>query len=493
MTQRLRVLYISPEVSPFAKSGELADVASALPKYLSSLGIDISLVVPKYRRPEIESLALELVVPELQVPLGGEKVKASVYRTELGKYAAYFIDNPKYFWREKIYGPSTGDYLDNDERFIFFNRAVLEFLLKTKMPINILHCNSWPTALIPVFLRTLYSKESQFREAATVLTLHNAAYQGEFPPESLGLTGLEWNYFDSQQLPLTRKFNFLKVGLVYSDVVNTVSVTYKREIQTKKHGFGLEEILKSRKDCFFDIRNGVDYEIWNPETDTFIASNYGPLHLEGKKKCKQDLIKEFGLSLRERTPVVVMTSYLTHYKGFDLLLEAMDELVKMDLGLIICGQGDEKYENEFSKIQRQYPKKVAIRFEINPVLTHKIVAGADIFLIPSLYEPCGLNQLYSFRYGTVPVARAIGGLKETVKPFDLQTGKGNGFIFKEYSPKALLQALKKALDSYKKPSLWQKVMEAGFRENFSWEIAARKYCKLYKSALESKRGGRVGS
>lgn len=493
MAQKFKVLYVSPEVSPFAKSGELADVACALPKYLSSMGMEISLIVPKYRRPEIESLATELIVSELLVPLGGEKVKASVYKTELGKYAVYFVDNPKYFWREKIYGPSTGDYLDNDERFIFFNRAVLEFLLITKMPVDILHCNSWPTALIPVFLRTHYSQESQFKEVATVLTLHNAAYQGEFPPETLGLTELNWNYFKPQQLSLSSKFNFLKAGLIYSDVINTVSLTYKREIQTKKYGFGLEETLKSREDAFFSIRNGVDYEIWNPETDALIAANYGPTHLEGKKKCKQDLIKEFGLSLGETTPVVVMTSYLTYHKGFDLLLGAMDELVKMDVGLIICGQGDERYENEFSKIKRKYPKKTAIRFEMNPVLAHKIAAGADISLIPSLYEPCGLNQLYSFRYGTVPVVRAIGGLKETVKPFDVRTFKGNGFVFKEYSSEALLKTLKKALDCYRQPALWKKIIEAGFRENFSWEIAAKGYIRLYQRALESKRGGQVGS
>ncbi len=492
MRQKIRVLYVSPEVSPFAKSGELADVASALPEYLSSLGIEISLIIPKYRTPEIESLATELVFPELLVPLGGQKVKASIYKTESEKYPLYFVDNPKYFWREKIYGPSTGDYLDNDERFIFFNRAVLEFLLRARISVDVIHSNSWPAALVPVFLRTHFSKESLFKGVSTVLTVHNAAYQGEFPLESLALTELDWNSFNSRQLSYSKRFNFLKAGIVFSDVINTVSSAYKKEVQTKKHGFGLDKILNSRRDYFFSILNGVDYEVWNPESDPFLAANFSLGNLAGKKICKQDLAEEFGISLGAQTPLAAMTSYLTRYKGFDLLLEAMDELVKMDLGLIICGQGDEKYEKEFSRLQKKYHGKIGVRFEMSPVLSHKIVAGADIFLIPSLHEPCGLNQLYGFRYGTVPVARATGGLKETVKPFNLKTLRGNGFVFREYSSQEFLNALREALACYQKPGLWLKIMEQGFSQNFSWEIAARKYLRLYKRALASRRGGRIG-
>jgi len=492
MDQKMRVLYVSPEVSPFAKSGELADVAAALPKYLSLRGIDISLIIPKYRRPEIESSAPELVFAELPVPLGGKITKASIYRTEAGEYPVYFVDNPKYFWREKIYGPATGDYLDNDERFIFFNRAVLEFLLKAHLPVDVIHSNSWPAALIPVFLRTHYLKEPLFKEIATVLTVHNAGYQGEFPPESLALTEIDWNSFNSRELSYSKRFNFLKTGLIFSDVINTVSSAYKKEVQTKKHGFGLEKILRSRRNDFFSIRNGVDYELWNPENDPFLAANFSLRSLDGKKICKQDLAREFGFSLAPQTPVVALTSYLTRYKGFDLLLGAMDELVKMDLGMIVCGQGDEKYEKEFSRLKKKYPGKIAVRFEMEPWLAHKIVAGADIFLIPSLHEPCGLNQLYGFRYGTVPVVRATGGLKETVKSFDRKTLRGNGFVFKEYSSEALLRTLKEALDCYQEPPLWRKIMEEGLRQNFSWEIAAREYLELYERALKSHRRGRFG-
>jgi len=489
MNQNIRVIFVSAEVSPYAKSGELADVASSLPKYLSSVGVDISLIMPKYRRPEIDSLAMERVEKELMIPLGEKKVKASFYKSELGKYDIYFVDNPKYFWRENIYGTEKGDYLDNDERFIFFNRAVLEFLLKSKMHLDLIHCNNWPTALIPVFLRTHYSHRALFKEVATVLTLHNVAYQGEFPPETLSLTGLNWNYFNPQQLSFSGKFNFLKAGVIFSDVFNTVSSTYKREIQTKKHGFGLEGLLEKRKNVFFSIRNGVDNEIWNPETDPYIIANYTPANLKPKEKCKLDLIKEFNLSLSAKTPLLGIISYLTYHKGFDLLLEAIDELMKMDVGLIVLGKGDEKYEKKFIEVMKQYPRKIGVKLEMNPVLAHKIAAGVDIFLIPSLYEPCGLQQLYSFRYGTVPVVRGTGGLGETVRSFDFKTKKGNGFVFKDYSSQAFLETLKVALGCYKHPILWKKIMGEGLSQSFSLETAARKYLRLYQHALKIKREG----
>lgn len=489
MNQKLKVAYVSTEVSPYAKSGELADVACSLPKYLSYLGMEMSLFMPMYRTAEIESLPKDLVMNNLLVPLGERKVKARIFKSEQGKHDIYFIDNPKYFWRESIYGTGKGEYLDNDERFVFFNRAVLEYLLKTKMHIDIIHCNSWHTSLIPVFLKTLYKKKAQFKNTATLFTLHNITYQGEFPPETLALTGLNWNYFSSKQLSLNGKFNFLKAGILFSDVLNTVSSSYKREILTEKKGFGLEEILKSRKDEFFSIRNGIDYEIWNPETDPHIAANYSSDNLKPKKRCKRDLIEEFDLSIRTKTPIMGVFSYLTYHKGFDILVDAIDDLMKMGVGLVVLGQGEEKYENQFLDIRRRYPKKVAVRLDMNPALAHKIVAGADILLVPSLYEPCGLNQLYAFRYGTVPVVRATGGLEETVKPFNAKTLKGNGYVFKEYSSQALLEAMKKALDCYEQPPIWQKIMMAGLQENFSWENAAKRYSRLYYKALEAKRGG----
>jgi starch synthase len=489
MNEKLRVAYVSAEVSPYAKSGEMADVASSLPKYLSRLGMNVSVFMPKYRRPEIESLSMEMVCSDLTVPLGESTARGKVYRSEQGKYDIYFIDRPKYFWREDIYGTGKGEYLDNDERFTFFNRAVLEYLLKAPMSVDIIHCNNWPTALIPVFLNTHYAKKGPLKDVATVFTLHNISYQGEFPPDSLALTGLNWNYFNSKELSLNGKFNFLKAGILHSDVINTVSSSYKREIVTKKLGFGLDRILKDRQDVFSSIRNGIDYEIWNPANDPFIARNYSAAKLENKLECKRDLIQEFGLSVDSGTLLVGVVSYITANKGFDILLESVDELMDMDVGLVVLGRGDEAYEKRLLDLQKTYPYRLSVKLEFNLCLTHKIAAGADVFLIPSRYEPCGLNQLISFRYGSVPVVRATGGLRETVKDVRLDAQSGNGFVFKDYTSPALLGALKEAVRCYRKPRIWKRIMRNGLKEDYSWENAAKRYAKLYQSSLNIKRGG----
>ncbi|MGD8537378.1 MAG: glycogen/starch synthase [Candidatus Aminicenantes bacterium] len=489
MSSKLRVIYVSAEVAPFAKSGEMADVASALPKYLSYLGLEVSVFMPKYRRPEIESVSKEIVASDISVSLGGARAKARVYKSELGKYDIYFIDNAKYFLRESIYGTGKGEYLDNDERFVFFNRAVLEFIFKEKISADVIHCNNWPTALIPVLLKTQYTKKSRLSSMATVFTLHNISYQGEFPPETLSLTGLNWNYFSPTQLSLNGKFNFLKAGILFSDAINTVSASYKREICTKKYGFGLERLLKERKDDFFSIRNGVDYEIWDPEKDPYLESNYSASNIEGKGINKQDLCREFGLTIGPRVPLLSVVSYMTGNKGFDILLEAMPELMTMDLGFVVLGFGDEQYEKALLSFQKRNPGRLAVKVDMNPALMHKVAAGADVALVPSRFEPCGLNQLYSFRYGSVPVVRATGGLRETVKPFDAKTLRGNGFVFSEYSPGALVTAVQRALRYYNKPELWKRIVANGLKEDFSWERAARRYVRLYERSVEKKRGG----
>ena len=489
MSSKLRVIYVSAEVAPFAKSGEMADVASALPKYLSYLGLEVSVFMPKYRRPEIESVSKETVASDLSVSLGGTRAKARVYKSELGKYDIYFIDNPRYFLRESIYGTGKGEYLDNDERFVFFNKAVLEFICKRKISVDIIHCNNWPTALIPVLLKTQYTKKSRLSEIATVFTLHNISYQGEFPPETLSLTGLDWDYFSPTKLSLNGKFNFLKAGILFSDAVNTVSATYKREILTKKHGFGLQGLLNERRGDFFSIRNGVDYEVWDPEKDPYIESNYSASNMEGKDINKRDLCREFGLTIGSRGPLISVVSYMTANKGFDILLEAMDQLMKMDLGFVVLGFGDDMYERAFLSLQKRNPGRLAVKVDMNPALMHKVAAGADMVLIPSRYEPCGLNQLYSFRYGSVPVVRSTGGLRETVKPFNAKTLKGNGFVFREYTSGALVEAVERALHCYRTPKLWKRVMANGLKEDFSWKRAARRYVKLYERSIEIKRGG----
>ncbi|MFW6131519.1 MAG: glycogen synthase [Candidatus Aminicenantaceae bacterium] len=485
------VAFISAEVSPYAKSGELADFAGSLPKYLSNLGLKVSIFLPKYRRPEIDSLSMTKVASQLYVPVGKKSAKTNIYKTDSGKHELYFVDNPKYFLRENIYGTGKGEYLDNDERFIYFNRAILEFIHKKKMHFDIIHCNNWPTALIPVFLKTHYAKKKHLNSAASILTLHNISYQGEFPAETLALTGLNWDCFINEKSEFNGKVNFLKAGIMFSDVVNTVSHTYKKEILTKQRGCGLANILKERKKTFFSIRNGIDHEIWNPETDPYIAKNYSRSEIEKKEENKLDLLKEFGDSLSPKSPAVGIASFLTPYKGFDILFSIMDKLMTMDMTLLILGKGDEQLKNKISSFQKKHPKKIAAKFQMGPNLIHKIIAGSDIFLIPSLYEPCGLHQLYCFRYGTVPVVRATGGLRETVKPFNKKDRTGNGFIFEEYSPKALLNILKEVFNCYKNQNEWKQIMKAGMMEKFSMENSAKKYVKLYKKALALKKGGNI--
>ncbi|MGD9344798.1 MAG: glycogen/starch synthase [Candidatus Aminicenantes bacterium] len=489
MSAKLRVIFISPEMAPYAKSGEMADVASALPKYLSYLGMEVSVFIPMYRRPEIESLPKETVTSELAVSLGDVQTKARVYKSELGRYDVYLIDNPKYFLRENIYGTGKGEYLDNDERFVFFSRAVLEFLCKERISADIIHCNNWPTALVPVLLKTQYSKRRWLSGAATVFTLHNISYQGVFPPETLSLTGLNWSYFSPAQLSLNGQFNFLQAGILFADTINTVSASYKREILTRRHGFGLQDLLKQRKRVFSSIRNGVDYEIWDPQNDPYIESNYSASRMEGKSINKSDLCRELGLTIGPEVPLISVVSYMTANKGFDILREAMEDLLKLDLGFVILGFGDEEYERAFLSLQKKHAGRLACKVDMSTPLLHKVAAGADISLIPSRYEPCGLNQLYSFRYGTVPVVRATGGLQETVKPFNVKTQSGNGFVFKEYSPEAIVEAIERAIQCYKKPELWKRIVKNGFTEDFSWERAAKRYAKLYERSLQIKRGG----
>lgn len=479
------MVYVSAEVSPFAKSGEQADVASSLPGYLVSLGLDVSVVMPMIRTPYMESLSRDLVIPELLVPTTeGEHVKCRVFKADLNGFPLFIIDNPKYFWRENVYGTGRGEYLDNDERYIVFGRAVLEFLRIRNRPIDIIHCNNWPTAMIPVFLKTHYGGNRFFRGVRTLLTLHNIAYQGVFPSDTLSMTGLKWTHLSKQQLLKNGKLNFLKTGILYSDILNTVSRSYRREILTARRGFGLSEILKSRRDRLFSIRNGIDYQVWNPENDAYLISRYKGPDFKGKSECKEDLLKEFDLDVRLERPLIGILSYFSLYKGFDLLIEGLEELMSMDIALVILGQGDEKYSSKLAGKAKKYPRRLAVSSEGSPALSHKLAAGADMFLIPSKYEPCGLSLLYGFRYATVPIARATGGLAERVKPFDWTTLKGNGFLFKDYSVPAMTAAVEEALKCYGRHDLWKRIMLSGFQEKHSWRRSAKRYANIYRKAMQ---------
>ncbi len=486
MTKALRVLFVTPEASPLAVCGELADFVRSLPKHLRSLGADVSLVMPRYRCPEIEALSAEPVLSELSVPLGGEKVKASVWKAEAGGQTIYLIDQPKYFGRDKVYGSVREEYPDNDERFIFFNRAVLEFLAVSGLEVDVLHCHNWPTGLIPVFLKTHYADSPNLARAATVFTLHNASLQGCFPAETLSLTGLSWDLFASRRLSFNGQFNFLKAGVAFSDALNTVSSGYRREILTSKE-MGLAEVLKARPGKFVGIRNGLDLEAWNPESDPFIPAPFSAADPSGKATCKKALLREFGLTAETDAPLLGVVTPLTAQKGLDILLEAAPAIIGLGFKIILAGMGENRYVQALSRLVKTHPENFGLRTELNPSLSHRIIAGSDIILIPSREEPCGLNQLCGFRYGTVPVVRAVGGLKETVKPFRPGSGEGNGFVFGRDSGRALLRAVLRARDCYRRPELWDKLMRAGFEAQPSWAEAARKYLGLYRTALNVRR------
>jgi len=490
MEGKLRVAFISAEAAPYAKSGELAEVAGSLPKYLADLGIEVSLFMPKYRSPEVESLDVQRVMKNLSVPLGERSAKAQVFRSEEGKFNLFLIDNPKYYWRESIYGTGKGEYLDNDERFIFFNRAVLEFLLKARMETDIIHCNNWPTALVPLLLKTLFRQKAHFRKTSSLLTMHNVAYQGEFPPESLALTGLNWDFFQFDRSSLHKRLNFLKAGAKSADVITTVSSSYRSEILTRKHGFGMAEILGPRRKSLFSIRNGIDYETWNPKKDVFVAKNYDASDLKGKISCKRDLQRELKLKVSPRIPLIGYISYLTSHKGVDVLLESIDALMKKNVALIVMGRGDDRYEKQLSTAQKKYPGRMVWEPEGTPSRLHKVFAGIDLCLIPSFSEPCGLNQMVSFRYGAVPVVRATGGLKETVSEYGSGHPKGNGFVFQNYASEALVAAVDRALRCYGRLQDWQQVRQNGMNENFSWEKAAQRYLRIYRNAIKIKTGGK---
>ncbi len=493
MRNDIRVALVTPEAAPFAKSGELAEFCGSLPRYLSSLGLKISLIMPKYGTPQIASLDATAVFPDIPIPLNGERAKASILRAEQKGYDIYLVDSPKYFLRENIYGPPTGNYLDNDERFIFFSRAALEFLRRADLSPDIVHCHNWPTALIPVFLRSHYREDPGLKSAAAVLTLHNTAYQGEFPAESLALTELSWDFLNPHSHTSNGKINFLQAGAAHADFVNTVSAVCEKELLARKNRSGLSGVLRKRRRTFTSVGNGLDRETWDPQTDPYIAANFGPGQFAGKAECRRDLAAVMGLVPRAEKPLAAFVSHLSRHKGADILAQSLEAIVSLGAAVVICGEGEERFRKEFQTASRRFPGQVAFRFESNPVLMHKIIAGADILLLPSLSEPSGLNLFAAFRYGTVPVVRATGGLKEAVRAHNSKKGTGNGFVFHDYTAQALIRAVGQAADCYTgKPAQWRKLEEEGMGEQFSWGDTARGYADLYQKALAIKRGGSTG-
>ena len=482
----MHIAFAASECVPFSKTGGLADVIGALPPALAALGHQVSVFLPRYKSTRLDNP--KVVIPSITVPFDDRYRFCSVL--DGGKRAGvqfYFIEYPPFFDREGLYGTSLGDYHDNAERFALFSRAVLEATKVLGAP-DILHCHDWQTALVPILLKTLYEEDPAFARAPCVFTIHNLGYQGIFPPEILPLLILPWDLFTITRMEFYGKVNFLKGAIEMADFITTVSRRYAQEIQTAEYGFGLEGVLRARAGSIAGILNAVDYASWNPEKDTYIAANYSADDVSGKAACKADLLGQFGLARDTQLPVVGIVSRFVQQKGFDLIAQVADRLSMEDLILVVLGSGQPEYEEMFRRLARQFPQKIAVKVAYDNVLAHKIEAGSDIYLMPSHYEPSGLNQMYSLKYGTVPVVRATGGLDDSVEQFDPATGKGTGFKFREYSGEAMLECLRQAITLYRTDQkAWQELMRNGMAQDYSWMNSAREYVKVYERARQLKQ------
>ena len=475
----MNIAFAASEGVPFSKTGGLADVVGALPRALAGLGHQVSVYLPRYRQTKLSDPAT--VVRSVTVPFDDEYRFASVVSGGTqGGVKFYFVEYPRYFDRDHLYGTPAGDYPDNAERFALFSRTVLEASKILGVP-QVFHCHDWQSALIPVLLRTIYDDDPAFKDVGTVFTIHNMGYQGLFPPDTLPLLMLPWDLFTMSKMEFFGQVNFLKGALTYSDFVTTVSKKYSQEIQTAEYGFGLEGVLRDRASTVTGILNGVDYDEWSPQTDKFTVAKYSPTELSGKAKDKQDLLSAFGITNSDpKLPVIGIVSRFAAQKGFDLISQIADRLAREEMIIVALGAGDKSYEEMFQRLNKQFPNKIAVKVAYDNAIAHKIEAGADMFLMPSRYEPCGLNQIYSLKYGTVPIVRATGGLDDTIEPWDARTGKGTGFKFTEYNGESLLLTIKEALQAFRDQTSWQVLMRNGMSKDFSWNASAREYGKIYE-------------
>ena len=469
----------SSEISPFAKTGGLGDILCSLPRALHRLGLEVSLVMPGYRSVREKGFELEDTGVRLSIPVGERREKGALLKIKTGSdIPVYLVRADRYFDRKYLYGTPEGDYPDNAERFVFFTRAVLEMMRLN--PPEVLHVHDWQSALVVAFLKTQPRLYPELSHVKTVFTVHNLGYQGIFPAESWGLLNLSREHFNLHQLEFYGKVNFLKGGAVYADAVTTVSPTYAAEIQSPEQGFGLDGLFRERAASLHGIINGVDYNDWNPETDPHIAAGYSCADLAGKRVCKAALQRTFGLSEAPAVPLVAMVTRLSAQKGLDLVAEGLPDMMSRGLQFVILGTGEKYYQDLFTRLHRHYPKKMGIRIDFDEPLAQQIMAGADILLQPSRYEPCGLTQLYALRYGTVPVVRAVGGLRDTIQENSDDGSWGNGFVFNDYRVGDLLAAVGRTLALYRQPERWLTLMQRGMAQDFSWGLSAQQYIELYR-------------
>ena len=437
------------------------------------------MVLPRYRGIKTSMV----VMPSVTIPLGSRLRFPSIADgTMLNGVRYFFVDDPGYFDRDGMYGGSAGDFPDNAERYSEFSSATIE-IAKHVWPADVIHCHDWQTALVPVLLRSLYSADPLVKDIPVIFTIHNLGYQGQFPAAVLDRAGIPPEVYNPAGLEYYGDVNLLKGGLVYSDYLTTVSKKYAEEIQTPEFGFGLDGVVRSRRDHLVGILNGVDYSAWNPENDKLIAATYSAKDLTGKHVCKKDLLEIFGLSPEYQSrPLLGIVSRFADQKGFDLIAAIAKDLMLEDVILTVLGTGERRYEELFETLANEFPGRVGVRIAYDNELAHKIEAGADMFLMPSRYEPCGLNQIYSLKYGTVPIVRATGGLDDTVESFDVEHGTGTGFKFEPYTGSALLDAVRLALHHFADERIWKRIQLNGMSKDFSWKRPATEYAKLYKAA-----------
>jgi len=488
----LNIAFVTSEAVPFAKTGGLADVSGALPTYLAKAGNKVKIFMPKYQQVIRGYYDLERVDGDLHCIIGEKKYEGALFKLPNGNenIEFYFIENDYFFNRPELYrDPETNnDYTDNDERFIFFCHGVLQALKALRWQTDIIHCNDWQTALIPVYLRSTYKDDPFYIDSKSVFSIHNLGYQGKFPADTFAKLKLDESLFYSTgPLEFWGDVNFMKGATHFADQVTTVSPTYAREIQgSDEYGKGLQDVLKERSAKLTGILNGVDYETWSPKTDSLIPYRYFPANRSGKKRNKLELLHQSGLPVRMEQPLIGMISRLDAQKGFDLLEEIMDNIMGMNLQFVLLGTGDKKYHQFFIDIQKKYPDRFKAFLQFDNSLAHLIEAGADIFLMPSRYEPCGLNQMYSLKYGTIPIVRKTGGLADTVEDFNEKTGEGTGFVFDKYDSTKLLVSIIRACELFGKKRIWNKIVKQAMEKDYSWSRSAETYVELYRKTISNR-------
>jgi len=492
----MRIVLASSEVVPFSKTGGLADVAAALPKALSLVGHDVSVITPYY--PQVlkkngrSDLAIEPTGLSVQVKVGPKQVEGRILKSKLpgSRVSVFLIEQPIYFDRPGLYVENDQDFRDNSERFIFFSRAVMEASRVLDLNPEIVHANDWQTALVPALVNIEYRGTPGFEQTATVFTIHNMAFQGQFWHWDMLLTGLDWKFFNWRQMECYGHLNLLKTGIAFADLISTVSPTYAQEIQTPEFGCGLNGALSSRRDDLFGILNGVDTDVWNPATDTHIARNYSAASLnDGKLACKVALQQRMNLPVRPSVMLLGSISRMTHQKGFQLLEQCSGMLLDQDVQFVFLGSGEPRFEGMLQKMATDHPTKVATSIGYDDQLSHLIEAGADVFLMPSEFEPCGLNQMYSLIYGTVPIVRSVGGLADSVVDAtdeNLLNRTANGFSFKEFRSDVLFWNICRARAMFADKQKWNQLQQTGMKQDWSWTHSAREYVSVYERAIEKR-------